>query len=91
MAEVIIKFKIMPESPEVDLDALTATLKGKLEEAGAETGETETQPVAFGLKALFITCLRDEAKGDTEDMEKALAATEGVGSVSIEAVGRTLG
>ena len=54
MAKVIVTFKIMPESPEIDLAKLKSSATKKIEAFGGEVGKVEEQPVAFGLKSLII-------------------------------------
>ncbi|MFQ5621008.1 MAG: elongation factor 1-beta [Candidatus Nanoarchaeia archaeon] len=90
MAEIVATFKIMPDSPDQDLAKIAEEAKAIITESKGEVGETEEEPIAFGLKAVKITMLRDESVGGTEDLEKALAAIEGVASVQIVAIGRTL-
>ncbi len=92
MATVIITLKLMPESPEIDLSKLESEVKKKIEDF---TGETETkseeEPIAFGLKALKITFVMDEAKGSTEPLEDDIKEIEGVQSVETIDVRRAIG
>jgi len=91
MADIVATFKIMPDSPDQDLAKITEEAKKIITESKGEVGETEEEPIAFGLKAIKITMLRNESEGGTEDLEAALAAIDGVASVQIVAIGRTLG
>ena len=91
MAKAIITFKIMPQSPDVDLAAIEAAAKQKIEAAQGKVGKIEQEPVAFGLKAVMVTCMRDEELGDTESLEKELSSIENVASVMVAGVGRALG
>lgn len=92
MADVIVTMKIMPESPEVDMDGLSGKVK---EEITSSVGETEMkeeiEPVAFGLKALKLSFVMSEDKGSTEELEKKLSEKEGVNSVEVVDVRRTIG
>ena len=92
MAKVAITLTFMPTSPEIDLTAIEGTAKEQIT-AFAETSEfkIEQKPVAFGLKSLNITFAMDEDKGDTESLEKTLAEIEGVNSVEVTDVRRTMG
>ena len=92
MADVVITMKIMPESPEVDLEQLT---KLALEKITAYTeldnNKVEQEPMAFGLKALKIMFVMDEAKGDTDPLEKELNSIPHVASVEVTDVRRSIG
>ncbi len=77
----------MPDNVEVDLDKLLELIKNVIPE-GTDLGATETQPVAFGLKALRMNLSRDESMGGTDDIEAAITAVEGVSQVEVERVSR---
>lgn len=92
MASVIITMKIMPTSPEVDFAVMQESVNEKIK---AFCGETETraeeEPIGFGLKALMMTFVMDEDKGSTEDLENDIKTVEGVNSVEVTDVRRTIG
>jgi len=87
MGKVAAKIKIMPQSPEVDLDALQERLEGALPE-GAKIKGFERDDVAFGLVALFPTVIVPDDAGGTEAVEEAFTGVEGVESVDVDTVGR---
>lgn len=87
MARVVMTLRIMPDAVEVDLDDLLERIKTAIPE-GTDLGATETQPVAFGLKALRMNLSRDESMGGTDDIETAIGAVEGVSQVEVERVSR---
>jgi len=87
MARVIMTLRIMPDDVEVDLDNLLERIKTAIPE-GTDLGATETQPVAFGLKALRMNLSREESMGGTDDIEEAISAVEGVSQVEVERVSR---
>ncbi|MGY5864834.1 MAG: elongation factor 1-beta [Candidatus Thorarchaeota archaeon] len=87
MARVVMTLRIMPNDVEVDLDDLLERIKTAIPE-GTDLGATETQPVAFGLKALRMNLSRDESMGGTDDIETAIGAVEGVSQVEVERVSR---
>jgi len=87
MGKVAAKIKVMPQSPDVDLDALQERLEGELPE-GARIQGFERNDVAFGLVALYPTVLIPDESGGTDAVEDAFAAVEGVESVDVENVGR---
>lgn len=92
MASVIITMKIMPQSPETDLEALKGMTNGLIKEFCGETEtRAEEEPIGFGLKALKMTFVMDEAKGSTDDLESKISALEEVQSVEVTDVRRTIG
>jgi len=92
MASVIITLKIMPESPDTDVQELESIIKKKI---GKHTGNKEfrinIEEIAFGLKALNITFIMDESKGSTEKLEREISDIEGVNSVNVVDVRRAFG
>ena len=92
MANSVITIKVMPNSPEVNLDELQVKVKEAIVNYAGE-GETkdEVEPVAFGLKALKIIFVVDEAKGGTDNLEKEISEIEGVNSIEVIDVRRALG
>ncbi|MFH1409766.1 MAG: elongation factor 1-beta [Nanoarchaeota archaeon] len=91
MAQVIITLKIMPESPETALDTVAEAATKLIADFGGEVGKTEEEPIAFGLKALNLTFVMDEAKGSTDDLEASINALDGVNSCEATDVRRALG
>lgn len=87
MGKVAAKIKVMPESPDVDLDELQDRLEASLPE-GAQINGFERDDVAFGLVALLPTVLVADDAGGTEAVEEAFIGVDGVESVSVENVGR---
>ena len=87
MGKVAAKIKVMPQNPEVDLDALQERLESVLPE-GAKIKGFERDDVAFGLVALLPTVVVADDAGGTEAVEEAFQGVDGVESVSVENVGR---
>lgn len=87
MARVVMTMKIMPDGVEIDLDNLLEQIKSVVPE-GTDVGAIETQPIAFGLKAIRMNLVRDESLGGTDDIEAAISAVEGVAQVEVEMVSR---
>ncbi|MFW5911600.1 MAG: elongation factor 1-beta, partial [Halolamina sp.] len=79
MGDVAAKMKVMPESPEVDLDELEDRLENSLPE-GAEIRGYDRDDVAFGLVALLTTVVVPDDAGGTEAVEEAFRDVEGVES-----------
>jgi len=93
MARVLITLRVMPTSVDVDLAVVEAEAKKLI---AAFTGmaaavKAERKPVAFGLNAIEISFVMDEAKGGTETLEKEIVAVEGVNSAEVIDVRRTIG
>ncbi|QLK26627.1 elongation factor 1-beta [Natrinema zhouii] len=87
MGKVAAKIKVMPDSPENDLDALQERLESALPE-GAKINGVEREEVAFGLVALYPTVIVPDGAGGTETVEENFSEVEGVESVGVENVGR---
>lgn len=87
MGKVAAKLKVMPESPDIDLDELQEELEDSLPE-GAKINGFERDDVAFGLVALLPTVIVPDDAGGTEAVEEAFSGVEEVESVAVENVGR---
>ena len=87
---VAIIAKIMPESPDEDLEKIKVEAQKKLEEDGAKNISFETKEIAFGLKAIMIKFAWDEEK-DSSVYEDKLSAIEGVSSATTEDYRRAFG
>ena len=87
MGDVAAKIKVMPNSPDVDLDGLEDDLEAALPQ-GARIRGFERDDVAFGLVALLPTVIVPDDAGGTEAVEEAFTAVEDVESVAVESVGR---
>ncbi len=87
MGEVLIKYRLMPDGPEVDLDALQSKLQDGL--PGFATLQTaEAVPFAFGLKALVTAIVVEDEEGNSDKLEEHLHAVDGVQGVELLEMGR---
>ncbi|MBI2549786.1 elongation factor 1-beta [Candidatus Woesearchaeota archaeon] len=91
MATVIVTMKVMPSSPDEDLDFIKSAAAGMIAEFGGTVGKTELEPIAFGLKAVVFMFAMAEDLGDTEELEKKIAAISGINSVQVTDVRRAIG
>jgi len=92
MTQVVITLKIMPESPETDLNNIESEAKTKIQDfSQTQEIKTEQEPIAFGLKALKITFVMDESKGSTDPLEEQIKTISGVNSVETVDVRRAIG
>lgn len=82
MTIVAIKIRIMPTSPEVDLEEIKIKAKNKIEELGASLHSTEQEKIAFGLKALICLVAWPEEKSPSE-LENAMSSLQNVKSIQI--------
>ena len=91
MANVVVTLRIMPESPETKIEAIENAARVAIKKFGGEVGKKEIAPFAFGLSSLTLYFVMDESKGSTEDLEKVIAEVNGVSSVDVVDVRRTVG
>jgi len=93
MAQAVVTIRIMPDSPEVNLNSLELRAKEKIKEFVREDAEmrVEVEPVAFGLKAIKITFVMDESLGSPDPLAEEIENFEDVNSAEIVDVRRALG
>ena len=92
MAKVIVTFKIMPVDPEQDLDRITREAEAKITGFAGDTDhKVIREPIAFGLVAVKVMFVLDEAKGGTEALEEEITGIQGVNSVEVIDVRRIIG
>lgn len=86
-----VRFKIMPEGLDVNLESLKEKIGTIVEtfESGKLSESTE-EPIAFGLKALIITIALSESE-ETEAVEGKIMEIEGVSSVELIDYRRAVG
>ena len=90
MSIVAIITRIMPDSPEADLESIEKETTKILKSKGAQNISFTEEDVAFGLRAILAKFAWPEEK-DTEIIEISLASIEGVSSVKIEDYRRAFG
>ena len=90
MGTAIIKIKIMPISPDTDLEAIEEKAKEIISKDTPSQIQSEQEPIAFGLKAIILTFTWDEDKS-LDDMEEALRAIENVNSSEVIDMRRAFG
>jgi elongation factor 1-beta len=79
MAGAAVKIKIMPNSPDANLEEIETKAKETIEKAEGSNIKFEREPIAFGLNAIIISFAWDEGK-DRESLEAELAKVENVSS-----------
>lgn len=90
MGTVAIKIKIMPKSLETNLEGIEKDVKSLLEKNNAQKIQFESQPVAFGLKALIVLFGWPEEK-EFEEVENRIRQISGVSSLEILDMRRAIG
>ena len=91
MAQIIVTLKIMPESPDVNLESLIEPVTAVIVADGGTVSGTEEEPIGFGIKALLVTFSRDEGLGNLDGIEEKVNAITGVESAESVNVRRALG
>ena len=89
MGDVLTTMKIMPDSPDVDLDAIKATIESSMPE-GAKLHDMAEEPIAFGLVAIILQFITDDGEGGSEPVEEMVQAIDDVASIEITGVGRLM-
>ncbi len=89
MGEVLTTMKIMPESPDVDLEAIKATIKDSMPE-GSELHDIKEEPIAFGLVAIILSFITEDGEGGSGPVEEMVSGIDGVASIEITGVGRLM-
>ena len=74
MGSVAVIVRVMPESPDVNLDELKVALKKKL--PGIQ--DMREEPIGFGLKAIKLAAVVNDAGGETDAIEQLLNTIPGV-------------
>ena len=90
MGIALITLKIMPLSPEINLEELKGQAKEEISKQEGKVGEIKEEPVAFGLKAIVISFELDESK-ELEAIEESLKNLENVNSVQVIDMRRAFG
>lgn len=95
MATAVVTVKIMPESPEVNLEEVKGKVQAVIREFTGRDDpveqKVEIEPIAFGLKALKIIFTMDEEKGSPDVLEGKIVEIEGVQSFEVVDVRRAIG
>lgn len=89
MGDVVATIKLMPESPDVDLEKMKEEIIASIPE-GTEFHKIEEEPIAFGLVALNVMVVVGDAEGGTEPAEENFRKIEGVNTVEVTDVRRLM-
>ena len=89
LADVVVTLKLMPDSPERNLEHLKAAVEKVLVKHG-RIYKKGVQPIAFGLNALVYSVVMKEQEGGTEPIEADLKKVEGIADVQVSDVTRLM-
>ena len=84
MGEVALKYRIMPESPDSDIENIVSKLSEVIPD-NATIGAHEVKPFAFGLNAIMVAILGIDRDGFATEVEEGLNSLPEVQSVNLEA------
>ncbi len=77
-----VKIKIMPNSPEANLEEIESKVKEIVKSEGGINNEYSIEPVAFGLKSLTAFFQWPEEK-ELEGVEERIKSVENIQSVQV--------
>ncbi len=83
MGEVALKYRLMPESPDSDVEAIVSEIPGVLPD-DANFGAHEVKPFAFGLNAIMIAIVGIDREGFATEVEDGLNSLKNVQTVILE-------
>lgn len=90
MGIALITIKIMPSSPDVNLEELKEKIKSVVEAKEGKKTRFEEEPIAFGLNAVKVFFDLDE-NNELEPIEESLKEVENVSSVQVTDMRRAFG
>ena len=90
MGIALIKLKIMPTSPEIDLEEIKTKAREVIEKSKGKITGFDEEPIAFGLKAVITSFELDESK-ELESIEEELRKIENINSVQVIDMRRAFG
>jgi|TARA_B100001971_G_C17997802_1_gene435674 translation elongation factor aEF-1 beta len=79
MGTALLTIKMMPESPETDLELIEGKAKEIIENLKGKSPKFQKEPVAFGIISLSASFSIDESL-ETDPFEEKLREIEGVNS-----------
>ncbi len=85
MGEVILNLKVLPSSPDVDLEVVKNKIK-TIESDKVRIQEIREEPIAFGLKALKVLIVMPDKEISPSEVEDKIRSIEGVENVETEGV-----
>jgi len=90
MGLAVVKMKLMPTSPEVDLEEIKTKIQKIVEAQEGKGTKIEIEPIAFGLNAIIVMFGWNEEK-DLNSLENTFKNIENVNSVEMIDMRRAIG
>ena len=92
MAKAIITFRLMPESPDTDLEPIKQRAQAIAKEKGA-IGQMQVRedPIAFGLKAVLVLAMYTVDDTNFDAIAEEMGQIEGVQSSEVAKMDLALG
>ncbi|MDD5192702.1 MAG: elongation factor 1-beta [Candidatus Nanoarchaeia archaeon] len=90
MGTALVKIKIMPESPKVNLKEIEKQAVDIAKKNKAQNPKTEIEPIAFGLNAIILQFAIDESES-IDNVEIPLRKIKGVSSAEVADFRRAFG
>ena len=87
MGKVNALLKVNVHDVETDFDELIEAIQSTIPST-ATVNDTDTEEVAFGLKALMVLVEIPDEEGGTEKLESAIGSIDAVKSITVENVDR---
>ena len=92
MAKAIITFKLMPESPDVNLENIKKKALAIAKDAGSiGQMQAKEEPIAFGLKAVLILAMFEVEGTEFDAIAEEMGRVKGVQSSEVEKMDLALG
>lgn len=85
MADVIVGFKVMPATIDEDLDRIEKEIREKV-----KPQKMSREDIAYGLVAIQIVKLVEDAEGTLDAVEKQLRSIKGVGEIEVTGITRSI-
>ena len=92
MAKAIITFKLMPESQDTNLDAISKKAQDIAQKEGAIWQmKTKIEPIAFVLKADLVMAMYDVEGSDFDAIAEKMSLIDGVQNAEVAKMDLALG
>ena len=85
MGNVIVTYRAMPTSVDVNMDELEQRVKEKV-----NPESVKREPIAFGLVALNVTVVIPDAGGELDRVQDMLKSIEGISEIEVTELTKSL-
>ena len=80
MGDVMVQLRILPESVDINLDALKNDIKNAIDKL-CNINEIKEEEIGFGLSALMFSVIVPDEEGKIDLVENAISSVKGVSQV----------